>query len=324
MPSTTKSIPETKPISSPHHEWVFLNGEYVPSGNASVPITTQAFNYGTAVFEGIRGYVGKHNNELNIFRLNDHIERLLSSAKILSLNNLPTAEELEKSILSLLKRNGAMTDCYIRPIAYKQHLLPGTNFGVKLSGQSSGLSINSLAMGAYTKTQGINCTISSWQRVSDNSIPARAKITGSYVNSALAMEAAQKNGFDDAIMLNAKGHVAEATTSNVFIVKDGKLITPSINDHILEGITRKSIIALARSHFGLPVEERSILPSELLSAQECFLTGTGVEVTPVIQIDHQKLKTNQKNSLTIRLKELYSKVVRGELSEFKKWLTPLY
>jgi len=311
-------------IKPAHHRWSYLNGEFIETNVAVLPITTQAFNYGTAVFEGIRGYRNCSDGKVNVFRLDDHIKRLFQSASILLINDLPAHKTLKELILSLLKRNETSSNCYIRPIAYKGHLLPGSGFGVKLSGVSSGLSVNSLNMDTYVKQDGIACTISGWRRVADNSIPARAKITGSYVNSALAMEAAQRSGYNDAIMLNNYGYVAEATTSNVFMVKNGKLITPPVTAHILEGITRDTVITLATTCLGLKVEERDILPSELLTADECFLTGTGVEISPVSQIDHCKLNSMDVNGISMAIKSLYEQSVRGELNTFNHWLTSIY
>lgn len=315
---------DTKDITPFHHPLVYLNGEYLNADKALLPITTQAFNYGTGVFEGIRGYTQHSSGKLAIFRLDEHLKRFRESASLLLIDDLPTHDELKEIILTLLKRNEASSDCYIRPIAYKRQLLPNSGFGVKLSNVNNGLSINSLNMRSYVKQSGINCTISSWQRVADNSIPARAKITGSYVNSALAMEAAQRGGYDDAIMLNNKGYVAEATTSNVFIIKNKTLITPPPSAHILEGITRDTVINLAKHHLGLTVEERDISPSELLTANECFLTGTGVEITLVNQIDHKKLSSTDDLSISQAIKDMYEKAVRGEMSTFDYWLTPLY
>lgn len=306
-----------------HHRWVWLNDEYVPASEAALPITTQAFNYGTGVFEGIRGYRQADSERVAVFRLGDHLLRLRQSASLLAIDDLPEAAALAEITLSLLRRNEADGDCYIRPVAYKRQLLPGSGFGVKLSGVSSGLSINSLNMGAYVKQEGIRCTLSGWRRVADNAIPARAKITGSYVNSALAMEAAQRGGYDDAIMLNHLGYVAEATTSNVFMVKKGRLITPPVTANILEGITRDTVITLAQHYLGLTVEQRDILPSELLTADECFLSGTGVEITPVTQLDHCRLRSSGTESVTMAIREYYAQAVRGKLNAFMHWLTPV-
>ncbi len=315
---------KTSEIKPTHHRWCYFNGEFIVANAAVLPITTQAFNYGTAVFEGIRGYMHCSNGKVNVFRLDDHIRRLCQSASLLLIDDLPKHQVLKELILSLLKRNETSSDCYIRPIAYKSHLLPGSGFGVKLSGVSSGFSVNSLNMRSYVKQDGMACTISGWHRVADNSIPARAKITGSYVNSALAMEAAQRGGYNDAIMLNNHGYVAEATTSNVFIVKNGKLITPPVTAHILEGITRDTVITLAETFLNLKVEERNILPSEILTADECFLTGTGVEISPVNQIDHRKLNSMDIHGISMTIRCLYEQLVRGELNTFNHWLTPVY
>lgn len=312
-------------IAAPaHHLWVWLNGEMVPAQQALLPVTTQAFNYGTAVFEGIRAYRSYDGSAINIFRLDAHIDRLMQSAALLLIDDLPDRQTIAELIKSLLQRNDVQGNCYIRPIAYKRHLLPGSGFGVKLSGISSGFSINSLPMSSYVKQDGLRCTLSSWRRVADNSIPARAKITGSYVNSALAMEAAQRGGYDDALMLNSHGNLAEATTSNIFMVRKGRLITPPVSAHILEGITRDTVMTLAKERFNLTVEERDIAPSELLTADECFLSGTGLEISPVTQIDHRALNSMHIDSITLAVRTAYQQAVRGELSEYQRWLTSIY
>ena len=307
-----------------HHPWVYLNGEIVEAHQAVLPVTTQAFNYGTGVFEGIRGYASHQETAVNIFRLDAHIERLMKSAALLLIDDLPAPEDIAQLIRQLLQRNDVQGDCYIRPLAFKRQLLPGSGFGVKLSGVSSGFSVNTLNMQTYVRQDGLRCTLSSWRRVADNAIPARAKITGSYVNSALAMESAHRGGYDDALMLNSHGYLAEATTSNIFMVKAGKLITPPVNANILEGITRDTVITLARTVLDITVEERDISPSELLMADECFLSGTGLEISPVVQIDHHTLKSMHPESLTLTIKNIYQKVVRGEMNVFNGWLTPIY
>jgi len=314
---------EAMNTSPAHHPWVYLNGEMVAAQQALLPVTTQAFNYGTGVFEGIRGYASHDGGSVNIFRLDAHIARLISSASLL-LIDLPTPAEIAATVRDLLQRNDTQGDCYIRPLAFKRHLLPGSGFGVRLSGVSSGFSINSLPMTTYVKQDGLRCTISGWRRVSDNAVPARAKITGSYVNSALAMEAAQRGGYDDALMLNSHGNVAEATTANIFMVKKGKLITPPISAHILEGITRDSVITLAKDFFNMTVEERDILPSELLTADECFLSGTGLEIAPVKQLDHHALQSMASESVTQKIRQVYQQAVRGELKDYQSWLTSVY
>ncbi|CAN7735375.1 branched-chain amino acid transaminase [Caballeronia sp. LjRoot31] len=304
------------------HPWVYLDGQVVAAAEAMIPITTQAFNYGTAVFEGIRAYVGV-SGELNVFRLDDHLKRLDNSARLLRLENLPRRAEMKAIILDLLQRNQASTESYIRPMAYKKALLPGVGFGVKLTGVSTGLVINTVAMGSYMPAEGIRCAVSSWRRIPDISLPARAKITGSYANSALAMESAQRNGFDDALMLNVHGNLAESTTSNVFVVKDGCLITPPLSAHILEGITRDTVMTLAREELGLKVIERDISFSELFSVDECFLAGTGVEIVPVTQIDHCVLQEGRVGATSFAIRNLYLKTVRGLNSKYAQWLSPV-
>lgn len=306
---------------SAHHQWVWMDGNMVSAEEASVSVTTQAFNYGTAVFEGIRAYRDNRTGQLNVFRLRDHIERLLNSARLLMINDLPSRQAIENSILELLVKNEANQDCYIRPIAFKKNLLPKMGFGVKLSGISTGFSVNSLNMPSRQSAQGISCSVSAWRRVPDTAIPVRAKITGSYVNSALAMETAMNGGHDDAIMLNIHGCVSEATTSNIFIVKNERLITPPLHAHILDGITRNTVIQLAGAYLNCDIEERDILPSELYAADECFLTGTGREISPVRKIDQYELNSDQESSLTLKLKSLYMKAVRGEMNDFGHWLT---
>lgn len=304
------------------HPWVYLDGQVVAAAEALVPVTTQAFNYGTAVFEGIRAYVAG-NGKLNVFRLDDHLRRLENSARLLQLDNLPQRAEMKEIILDLLRRNEVSTESYIRPLAYKKALLPGSGFGVKLTGVSTGLVINTLAMSAYMPPSGIRCAISSWRRIPDVSLPARAKITGSYANSALAMESAQRNGFDDALMLNVHGNLAESTTANVFIVKDGCLITPPLSAHILEGITRDTVITLAREELGLNVIERDISFSELFSVEECFLAGTGVEIVPVTQIDHHRMQENGVGEISAAVRSLYLETVKGLKSKYTHWLSPV-
>ncbi len=321
MTSTMTEISPQQHHTSVHHPFIYLDGEYRPAVEASIPITTQAFNYGTGVFEGIRAYLTEDKHTLNVFQLDAHIERFINSSKLLLIDHLPSHQEMKAIILELLRKNQASTDCYIRPIAFKKSLLPGQGFGVKLSGVSSGLAINSLNMPSVSTQKSLRCTISNWRRVADNSIPARAKITGSYINSALAMESAYRAGYDDAIMLNVHGNIAEATTSNVFLVKKNKLITPATNSHILEGITRSTVMTLATEELGLEVEERDISPSEIFAANECFLTGTGMEVSPIVQIDHCDFNSAEPHSITAEIQRLYIKSVRGQLSQFQHWLT---
>lgn len=309
----------TPVVGAPNRVW--FNGEVLAREDARIPITNQAFNYGTGVFEGIRAYTDHDGAGMNIFRLADHLTRLQKSAKLMRLDLDLSVADLTTIICELLATNGAAQDTYIRPIAYKSALLPGTGFGVRLSGVSTEFAITTVPMGDYTRRTGLRCAVSPWRRMPSSVLPAGAKITGSYVNCALAMEHAQSSGLDDALMLNTSGNLAEATTSNVFVVIDGRLVTPPSNADILPGITRRTVIELAERELGLPTDERDVQLAELYGADECFLCGTGVEVTPVIEIDHRAIGSGRVGPTTEALRGLYCDAVRGVLPQYRHWLT---
>jgi branched-chain amino acid aminotransferase len=301
------------------YPWAYLRGKKVEISEATISITTQAFNYGTGVFEGIRAYSSDDGLQLNIFRLEEHLQRLTTSARFLKILDLPSVIDLKTIIIDLIRANNCKEDCYIRPIVFKQSLLPGQGFGVKLSGVSASFSINMLPMPSKTsKASGIKCMISPWVRTPDNSIPSRAKICGGYVNSALALESAIAAGYDETIMLNNSGDITEASTSNVFFIKNNRIYTPSLTSHILPGITRDTIITLAKQ-MGLEVIEKRIILSEAFDADECFLCGTGIEIAPVIQLDSYRIGNGSLGKLTQTLMNNYFNIVRGKIDS--TWLT---
>lgn len=301
------------------YQWAYLRGNKVQISEATISITTQAFNYGTGIFEGIRAYISADGSQLNIFRLEEHLQRLSTSARFLKIFDLPSEIDLKAIIIDLIRANDCKEDCYIRPIVFKQSLLPGQRFGVKLTGVSSSFSINMLPMpSSASKSSGIKCMISPWRRTPDNSIPSRAKICGGYVNSALALESAITAGYDETIMLNNTGDIAEASTSNVFFIKNNQLYTPSLTSHILPGITRDTIIILAQQ-MGLNVIEKRIILSEAYDADECFLCGTGIEIAPVIQLDSYRIGNGSPGKLTQALMNSYFNIVRGKMDS--NWLT---
>ncbi|GLS05072.1 branched chain amino acid aminotransferase [Chitiniphilus shinanonensis] len=306
-----------------HYGWVHLDGELRPAGDASLPLTTQAFNYGTGVFEGIRAY-RTHAGALAVFRLDDHLRRLQASARLLKIDSLPDLPALRDAVLAVLRRNECNEDCYIRPLAFKKALLPGAGFGVKLHGVSDGFAINCLPMPSPPVIGALRCCVPAWRRVPDYCIPARAKVTGLYANSALAMEAAHSAGCDDAILLNVLGNVAEATTTNVFIRKGRRLLTPPSTAHILEGITRDTVRRLAAEHTDLVIEERDIALTDLYGADECFLTGTGREIAAVVAIDGYQIGDGQPGPTASALFEQYRAAVRGGLDRHSDWITPVY
>jgi len=302
--------------------WAYHGGEFVPLSDARVPITTQALQYGTGVFEGIRAY-RQPDGGLALFRAHDHYLRFLASCRMLRIDTGETAQELCRLTVELLDRSDCHGDMYVRPLAYKLRLLPGTPPGVQLRGVSDALSINAFVMGSYTDKQGIKCALSSWRRPPENVLPVRAKITGGYVNNALALDDARAAGYSDAILLNTRGRVAEATTSNVFVVTGGVLTTPPAGADLLEGITRDTVLALAADLPGLSGVVTEVTRDGLFTADEVFLTGTGAELVPVVQIAGRTVGDGQPGPVTRALMAAYDDVVRGRNARYRHWLLPI-
>ena len=302
-------------------EIVYFEGRFVPQAEARVPITTHAFNYGTGCFEGIRAYWSSRQERLNVVRLREHADRLLRSAHILHLEPPAelTVERVGEVVVELLARNGYREDVYVRPILYKS----GATIKVTLAGIASNLCIYTLPFGDYLDIRsGLRVMISAWRRIDDNSMPSRAKPTGAYLNAALASDEARARGFDEAIMLTQDGHVSEASSSNLFLVEQGVLVTPQAQDDVLVGITRDCVLALARER-GLGVEVRRVDRSELLSADEAFLAGTGVQIAPVTEVDGRTIGGGGLGPVTRELQDAYLSVVRGESDSWQEWLTPV-
>ncbi|MBL8236842.1 MAG: branched-chain amino acid transaminase [Bryobacterales bacterium] len=302
-------------------DWiVFFENNYIPLSQAKIGILTHAFHYGTGVFEGIRGYWDADAREVNLFRPLEHYARWRRNASILRMALSPTAIDLTEITAELVRRNGFEANIYIRPLVYKSAQRVGVCPDEKFD-----YLIAAMPFGAYLDTEhGIHAGIVSWRRIEDTAIPGRAKICGAYVNSALASEEARLNGFDEGIFLTESGHVAEGAAANLFMVRDGKLITPPPSDNILEGITRASLIELAHDQLALPVVERSIDRSELYICDELFLTGTAVELSPVTRIDHRPVGLGEIGPLTRRLRQVFSDATHGRLPAYRKWLVPSY
>ena len=282
---------------------------------------THALHYGTGCFEGIRAYWNADHHQLYLLQGQAHYARLRRSAAILRMDVPHTNQELEALTVEILRRNESRTDTYIRPLVF----LSAEEIGVRLHGLQRSILIYTAPMGAYIATEGgIRCMTSSWHRISDSAIPARAKISGSYVNSALAKSEALENGYDEAIMLAHDGHVSEGSAENLFIVRDGVFITPAVTEDILEGVTRGLLMGLVRDEFGLEVVERSIDRTELYTCDELFLCGTGAQVSPVTEVDRRAVGNGAVGPLTRRLQELYFRAVRGEEPRYRHWLTPVY
>ena len=301
--------------------WVFLDGELVRYSEAYLPPMTHALHYGTGCFEGVRAYWNDAHQQLYLLQAEAHYARLRRSAAILRLDLPYSNQDLIGTTLEILRRNAARTDTYIRPLVF----ISAEEIGVKLHDLQRSVLIYTAPLGAYISVEaGIRCMTSSWHRVSDSAIPARAKITGSYVNSALAKSEALENGFDEAIMLAHDGHVSEGSAENLFMLRDGVFVTPSVTEDILEGITRGLLIGLIRDELGLEVVERSIDRTELYGCDELFLCGTGAQVSPVVEVDHRTIGSGAVGPLTQRLQEIYFRAVRGEEPRYKDWLLPVY
>lgn len=275
------------------------------------------------MFEGIRAYWNEADETLFVFRLREHMERLERSARVLFITLPHDVDTLCDITVELLRRNDFRTDVHLRPIAYKSSEEITSKILV-LNEQTDGFAINASPLGRYLKGDGgITCMVSSWRRTADNAMPARAKITGNYVNSALAKTEAVMNGFDEAIFLTDAGMVAECSAQNLFIARDGVLITPSTTETILEGITRDTVIRFARDDLGLDVVERPVARSELYLAEEAFLTGSGSEVKPIVGIDHRPVGTGTPGALARKLIALYEEVARGTTAARSQWRTPV-
>ncbi len=299
---------------------VYFNGRYVPMHEAQVGILTHALHYGTGVFEGIRAHWDEGQEEMFLLRPVEHYQRWKRNCGILRIAVPPSAEDLSEITLELIKRNALRTNVYIRPLAYKS----AERIGVATDDQDA-FAIVALPFGDYLHGEGgLHAGVSSWRRIEDNAIPARAKICGAYVNSALATDDARRSGFDEAIFLNENGQVAEGATCNIFMMRKGKLITPSVTENVLEGITRDSVMELAERELDLQVVERAIDRSELYMCDELFFTGTAVGVMPVVRVDHRPVKDGEIGEVTRKLRQLYFDATRGHMPGYRKWLAPVY
>ena len=299
----------------------FLRGEFLPLAEAKIGVMTHAFNYGTAVFEGIRGNWNDEERQLYLFRTREHVERLRQSAKIMRMELRYDDDEVVSFVEQLVERSGFQEDVYIRPIVYKST----EALGVRLHDLEDDFLLYIAPFGAYLDPEaGARCATSSWRRVDDTSIPARAKVNGLYVNNALAKTEAQLNGFDEAILLNQDGHVSEGSGENIVIIRDGRLITPAPQDNILEGITLETVLQMAREDLGLEVEARTIDRSELYIASEAFMTGTAAHVTPVIEVDRVPVGDGRPGPITKQLQERYFQAITGRLPQYAEWLTAVY
>ena len=306
-------------MALPKH--AFFHGRIVPYAEARVGVLTHGLNYGTGCFAGIRGYWSPEEEELFVFRPADHFRRFLDSTRLLDMTLPYSAADLTESLVALLRTELLREDCYARPLAF----YADESIGVRLHNLTPEVSIVAMPYGRYLENEeSVHATVSSWRRVDDTMIPPRGKITGSYVNSAFAKTDAQRAGFDEAIVLNQDGHVAEGSAENFFLVKNGAVITPPVTDNILEGVTRRTILQLLPEKLDVPVTERSIDRSEVTLADEAFFCGTGVQIAAITRVDHRPIGSGRMGPVVAALRNLYFDVVRGRSAEYRHWCHPVY
>lgn len=294
----------------------FFEGKVVPLADAKINIATHGFLYGTAVFSGIRAYWNEEKKRLFVFRPRDHYHRLLHSARIMAMQTSYDEESLIELTLELLRLDGYQQDVYMRPTFYKSDL----GIGVKLHDLKDEFCLFTMPYEKYVKNDtNAHVTISSWRRIDDNMIPARGKVAGAYANSALIKTDANRAGFDEALVLDQNGHVSEGSAMNVFMVRDGVVITPPITDNILEGITRRSVIELLRNEMGLQVTERSIDRTEVSIAEEFFMTGTAAQIMAVTKVDYRPIGRGEMGPITAKLRVLFDDLLRAKNPKYKHW-----
>lgn len=297
--------------------YAYFHKQFVPLSEAKIGIMTNSFHYGTAVFEGIRGNWNSQQQQLYLFRLKEHYERLQNGCRVLKIDLPYTVEQLCQITVELAQRCGFEEDIYVRPLAYNSTETPG----VRLHDLDSDFLVFAIPWGRYLDVDKARCGISSWRCPKE--VP-RAKLAGLYLNNALAKTEAIENGFDEAIMLTSDGYVADGSGENIFLVTGGKLVTPASYNSILMGITRATAIKLAKEELGIETVERAIERCELYNADECFFTGTAAHITPIAEIDRRKIGSGEIGEITSKLQELYSEVIRGNNPKYLDWCTAVY
>ena len=297
--------------------WAYQDGVFKKLADAHVSIATHALNYGTGVFEGIRAYWNAGQEQLYVFRLREHFDRMRGNCRLLRIELPGDSRVLAEVTLELLRRNEFRTDVYVRPLAYKA----ARSIKVALHDLRSGFGMFAFPIGAYLPTSGLSARTATWRRTSDDAIPARGKLTGAYINTALAVDDAHDADADEAIFLTRDGHVSEGGSANLFMVRDGLLITPSVTDDILEGITRDSIMTIAREELGLTVQERAIDRTELFIADEVFFCGTGAQVAPCVSVDGRMVGDGKIGPIARRIGDVYYAIARGDDPRHAEWRT---
>ena len=317
---TTKT--QDKGVPTLHDEgYAYFEGRIVPLSEAKVSVATHALQYGTACFEGIRAYWNEDHQQLYVLKMREHYERMEDSWNVLRMRPKESVDDLCQITIELLRKHGYHEDVYIRPLAYKG----ACTIKLGLSKLGDEVAIYTSPMGNYVDiSSGLRVCTSTWRRANSNAMPVRAKVTGAYVNSSLAVDDAKASGFDEAIMLTDDGTVSEGSSCNIFILRNGKLATPAISEDILEGITRNALIDMIQNEFTIPIEERRIDRTELYAADEIFFCGTGVQVSPVVNVDHRPIGTGHPGPFSMQLQKLYLSACRGENEKYRSWITSVY
>jgi len=300
--------------------YAYFQKQYVPLSEAKVGVMTHSLHYGTALFEGIRGNWNEKNQQIYLFRLKEHYQRLLDGCRLLKMDLPYSIDDLCDITVEVARKSDFKENIYIRPLAYKS----SEALGVRLHGLECDFLAFAIPWGPYLEVDKARCCISSWHRPQDDVIPPSAKITGIYINNAFSKTEAVERGFDESIMLTTAGYVSEGSGENIFILLDGKLVTPSKDSSILIGITRNTVIQLAQEELGLPTIERKITLDELYAARECFMTGTAAHVTPIAEVENRKIGNGEIGEVTGRLQALYHEVIAGNNPRYIDWCTPVY
>lgn len=309
------------PVLSPDEGYAYFEGRIVPMSEAKVSVATHALHYGTACFEGIRGYWNEQHEQLYLLKMREHYERMENSWNTLRMRPEETVDDLCRITIELVRKHGYRQDVYVRPLTFKA----SRTIKLTLSTLEDAVTIYTFAMGNYVDiSAGLSVCTSPWRRANSNAMPVRAKVTGAYINSCLAIDDATAAGFDETIMLTHDGTVSEGSSCNLFILRNGRLSTPEVAEDILEGITRNALIEMIYNEFGMQVAERRIDRTELYAADEIFMCGTGVQVSPVTSVDRRPVRAGKPGPFTMKLQELYLSACRGEKEKYKHWVTPVY
>lgn len=302
-------------------EWVWFNGRLVRWGEARIHVMAHSLHYGTSVFEGIRGYVVEGGGAVAVFRLRDHMRRFIQSARLCGFTIPYTLEELSQAVVEAVRANG-VSDYYIRPIGF----VGAQEVGLVPSRRVLDVAVGVLRLGKFlgeAYERGARVTVAGWRKASQDMSPAQAKVGGHYVFSYMTSLQARARGYDEAIVMDARGFIAEGSGENIFIIKDGAAYTPPTQTPILVGVTRDTVMTLLREELNVPVVEKDITLGELLTADEAFFTGTAAEVTPITEVDGLKIGEGVPGEVTRKLQKLYEDVVRGRLRKYVDWLTPV-